>query len=166
MKIRVHSSFTYLVYEIMSSIYKYFVICKIRKEIGTNNLVACYTLYIVKSSLKTSRPNDKRICYVFIIYRIWLVAQMWTNPIRVLLQFLGAFAKFRKATISVVMSVCLSVPRHGTTRLPLDGFSLNLIFEDFWKCVEKNSSFIKIWQEKRVLKWRPIYIYDISFISS
>ena len=32
---------------------------------------------------------------------------------------LGAFAKFRKATISFVVSVC---PR-GTTRLPLDGFS-------------------------------------------
>jgi hypothetical protein len=41
---------------------------------------------------------------------------------------LGAFAKFRKATISVVMFVC---PR-GTTRLTLDGFSLNLISEDFF----------------------------------
>jgi hypothetical protein len=33
--------------------------------------------------------------------------------------FLGAFAKFRKATISFVMSVC----PHGTTRFPMDGFS-------------------------------------------
>jgi hypothetical protein len=32
---------------------------------------------------------------------------------------LGAFAKLQKATISYVMSVC----PHGTTRLPLDGFS-------------------------------------------
>ena len=36
---------------------------------------------------------------------------------------LGAFAKLRKATISFVMSVRLPVRRHGTTRLPLDGFS-------------------------------------------
>jgi hypothetical protein len=28
-------------------------------------------------------------------------------------------------------SCCLSVRPHGTTRLPLDGFSLNLIFEYF-----------------------------------
>jgi hypothetical protein len=38
-------------------------------------------------------------------------------------QFLGAFAKFRKATISFVMSVCPSVRPHGTTRLPQGSFS-------------------------------------------
>ena len=41
--------------------------------------------------------------------------------------FLGAFAKFRKATIRFVMFVCPSVHPsvrpHGTTRLPLGGFS-------------------------------------------
>jgi hypothetical protein len=36
---------------------------------------------------------------------------------------LGAFAKLRKATISFVMSVRLSVSPHETTLLPLDGFS-------------------------------------------
>jgi hypothetical protein len=36
-------------------------------------------------------------------------------------QFLGAFAKLRKATISFVMSVC-PVRRHGTTGLTMDGF--------------------------------------------
>ena len=44
-----------------------------------------------------------------------------------LVQFLGAFAKLRKAAVSIVMSVCLSVcPSvfpHGTTRLPMYGFS-------------------------------------------
>ena len=48
---------------------------------------------------------------------------------------LGAFAKFRKATISFVVSVCpfirLFVLPRGTTLLPLNGFSLNLIFENF-----------------------------------
>ena len=38
-------------------------------------------------------------------------------------QFLGAFAKLRKATVSFVMSVCPSARLHGTTRLPLDRFS-------------------------------------------
>ena len=48
--------------------------------------------------------------------------------------FLGAFTKLRKATISFVVSVRLS----AWTRLPLDGFSWNLIFEYFSKkTVEK-----------------------------
>ena len=47
---------------------------------------------------------------------------------------LGSVAKFRKATTCVVMPVFLpaipSVRRLGTTRLPLDGLSRHLIFED------------------------------------
>jgi len=56
-------------------------------------------------------------------------------------RFLGVFAKFQKVTISFLMSVC----PHRTTRLPLDGFLWNLIFEYFLKknCQE-NSCFIKI----------------------
>ena len=41
------------------------------------------------------------------------------------IQFVGTFAKLRKATVSFFMSVRPRV----TTRLPLDGFSLNLIFK-------------------------------------
>jgi hypothetical protein len=50
--------------------------------------------------------------------------------------FLGAFAKFRTATISFVMYVCLSGRPHGTTGLPLDGFS-KILFYIFRKPVEK-----------------------------
>ena len=58
--------------------------------------------------------------------------------------FLGAFPKLRKAFISFF----ISVRPHGTTRLPLDGFSWNLIFEDFFsKICRENSSFVKIGQE-------------------
>jgi hypothetical protein len=36
------------------------------------------------------------------------------------------------------MYVCPFVPPHGTTRLPLDRFSRNLVFEEFWgKSVQK-----------------------------
>ena len=59
-------------------------------------------------------------------------------------QVLGAFAKFRKAPINFVMSV---LRPHGTTRLPLDGFSWNLIFDSFSKICQENSNFIKIGQE-------------------
>jgi hypothetical protein len=54
--------------------------------------------------------------------------------------FLGAFAKLRKAIISF-MSVCLSFRRHGTTRLPVDRFWLNLIFELFYENLSKKFKF-------------------------
>jgi len=55
--------------------------------------------------------------------------------------------KLRKATMSFIVSVCPSVCPHGTTRLPLDGFSRNFIFEYFSKIYWENWSFIKLWQE-------------------
>ena len=55
---------------------------------------------------------------------------------------LGAFEKLLKASVSFVMSVHLSVRPYGITRLPLDGFSRNLIY-DFSKIYLENSSFIK-----------------------
>ena len=36
---------------------------------------------------------------------------------------LGAFAKFRKAVVRFVMSVCPSIRWHGATRLPLEELS-------------------------------------------
>ena len=61
---------------------------------------------------------------------------------------LAAFAKLRKATVSFIVSIrLLSFCPHGITRLPLDGFSWNLIFEYFLKSCWGISSFIKIWQE-------------------
>ena len=53
---------------------------------------------------------------------------------------LGAFAKLRKASISV----CPSVWWLGTPRLPLDGFLWNLMLRMFRNSVEK--SFVKTWQ--------------------
>ena len=49
--------------------------------------------------------------------------------------------------------VCPSVRRNGTTRLLMDGFSGNVIFEDFSKICWENSSFVKTGQE-----WRVLYI--------
>jgi hypothetical protein len=58
------------------------------------------------------------------------------------IEFLEAFAKLRKPIIGFVVLVRLSVCPHGTNRLPLDGFPLNLIFEQFLKIRPENSSFI------------------------
>ena len=55
---------------------------------------------------------------------------------------LGAYEKWRKATISF-----MSVRLHGTPRLPLDELSLYLISEDTSKICRENSTLIKIRQE-------------------
>ena len=57
--------------------------------------------------------------------------------------FLGACAELRKATVSFIMFLC----QYGTTRLPLDRFSWNLIFEYFSKIGRENPIFIKMWKE-------------------
>jgi hypothetical protein len=62
------------------------------------------------------------------------------------ISFLGSFVILRKAIISFVVSACLSVRPHGTNRLPLDGFLLNLIFEHLSQICRENSCLIKIWQ--------------------
>jgi hypothetical protein len=62
-------------------------------------------------------------------------------------QFLDAFTKLRKATISFVMSVRLSVCPHGTSRLLLDESIWKLIFDYFSTICRENSIFIKIGQE-------------------
>ena len=84
---------------------------------------------------------------LLILYYLWTVMNKIAVSYRcpssffvVFCYFLGAFAKLRKATVSFVMSV----RPHGTTRLPLDGFSWNLIFEDFSKICREKSNFVKM----------------------
>ena len=47
----------------------------------------------------------------------------------------------------VCLSVSQSVHQHGTTRLPLDGFLCNVIFENSSKICPESSNSIKIREE-------------------
>jgi hypothetical protein len=79
------------------------------------------------------------------LYGIFLALLFLSNLFTIDLVILGAFRKMRKATISFVCP-------HETTRLPLEEFLWNLIFEFFFeKICRANSNFIKILQELRVL---------------
>ena len=64
--------------------------------------------------------------------------------------------------LSVRLSDRLSVCSHGIIRLPLDGFSLALVFEGLSKIYPKNASSIKIWQKLLIvyMKTRVPYIHD------
>ena len=64
------------------------------------------------------------------------------HSIQVFFRIVRKIAKKR-----MLASSCLSVRPYGTTRLPLDGFSGNFIFEDFSKICTENSSIVKIGQE-------------------
>jgi hypothetical protein len=88
------------------------------------------TFELTMVTVRTTRPNMQKF-YVLATEGI---------------MFLGTFPNCEKRILaSSCLSASLSVP-HGTTRLPVDGFSWNVLFEDFSQ-VEKIQSFLKIWQE-------------------
>jgi len=68
-----------------------------------------------------------------------------------------SFEKLRKARISFVFSVCLSVclfvRPHGTNQFPLHGFLRNLISQYYSKICTVNLTFITTWQH-----WRTLYM--------
>jgi len=74
---------------------------------------------------------------------------------------LGAFAKLRKATISFVMSLSLSlsIRAHGTTRLPQERFSWKFIFAYFSNNFEK----IQIWRDNLVFNMET-YVHLWQYI--
>ena len=81
---------------------------------------------------------------------------------------LGAFPYLRKATFSFVISACfsvtLSVRPLGKTRLQLDGFLWNLIFESSSKFCPEILSFFRIWEEYRMLYMKAC-VYSWQYIS-
>jgi len=81
-------------------------------------------------------------------------------------EFSGAFAKLREVTSSFVVSVCPSVRPQGTTRLPLDGFTRNMIYEDFSKIVEKIQTSLKRDNNNGYFTWQHVYNYDNISLNS
>ena len=92
--------------------------------------------------------------------------------------FLGAFAILRKATISFVMSVCLSVcclsvcsSVHPSLRMKqLDShwkdFHAIWYLNIFRKTVEKIQASLKSDKNNRYFTWRRLYIYDSISLNS
>jgi hypothetical protein len=108
--------------------------------------------------------------YLYYFSNIWLVYIIFWIMISfvVLCAFLyyctftvwNGFLKTEKATISFVTSVC----QHGTTRLPPDRFSWNLIFEYllFRKAVENSLVALKSHMNNGYCTWQTLYIFIIS----
>ena len=128
-----------------------------------------------------SRPFDESSCLHVPDIRYWV----WRNILKQLYQnisvlipkqfrietveyLIGALEKMRKKLLCFFMSVRPSVLPHGTTRLPLDAFSWNLIVHNFFrKSVEEIQVSLKSDNKNGYFTWRPEYIYDnISLNSS
>jgi hypothetical protein len=84
-------------------------------------------------------------------------------------EFLGTFAKLRKATVSVVMSIRpsfrLSI-HTKKTRLPQDEFWLNWILEIFSKICRENLIPLKSDNNNMYFTWRPMYIDNSISLNS
>jgi hypothetical protein len=67
-----------------------------------------------------------------------------------------------KRLLTSYLSVCL----HGTTRLPMDEFSWNLILGIFRKYFEKIQVSLKSDKNNGYFTWKPLYIFDHISLSS
>jgi hypothetical protein len=74
----------------------------------------------------------------------------------VIFRHVHKIAKNYYSILRVCVSTRPSVHLHGTTRLPLDGFSLNLIFQYFFKSVEKIQVSFKSHKNNWYFTWRRI----------
>jgi len=76
--------------------------------------------------------GGRNVCQNFEIYEMRLKKKIG---------FLGAFAKLRKATVSLILTFCLSARPRGKMWLPLGGFLRNLILEYFLKTFSRHFRF-------------------------
>ena len=77
--------------------------------------------------------------------------------------FLGAFAKLRKATISFVISVCLSAWKNSA---PIGRIFMKFDIGIFRIFVEKIQVLLTSDENNGYFTWRPVYIYDNSSLNS
>jgi hypothetical protein len=71
-----------------------------------------------------------------------------------------AFAELQKQTFTFFVSACISCSPRDSTRLPINGFSWNLIF--FRKYFEKIQFSLKSDNYDKWFTWSTIYIFDTS----
>jgi hypothetical protein len=105
-----------------------------------HNVTFMYIAYLISLSLS----GRYRILSYFV--PLFVKVLEWFG-LSAFFMFVDPFAKLRKEIISFVMIVRLSLsvrPSAWNNWAPADGFSLNLIFEDFAKICRENSSFIKM----------------------
>jgi hypothetical protein len=94
----------------------------------------------------------------------FIFIQVWNDYI----QFFGAFAKLRKATITFVTSVCLSVRSSAWNNFASTGrtFMKFDVWVLFWKTTENIQVPLKTFKNNGYFAWRYLYIYHKITVSS
>jgi hypothetical protein len=111
----------------------------------------CYTLCsrFPRSSYNKhfiSINNINLSVFVFVLFLLYNLDQRWNKK-----NLLGAFAKFRKATISHYVCPSLLIQQLGFHRTDIHKFDISVFF--FRKSIEKIQIFLKIRQE-----WWVLYV--------
>ena len=101
-------------------------------------------------------------------FRLWGVRK-WTLPLPTCpayghMGFLGSFAKFRKATLSLVMPVCPSAWNNSAPAGRI--FTKFHICSIFWNSAEKIQVLLKSDKNNVCFAWRPTYIFNNISLSS
>jgi hypothetical protein len=113
-------------------------IIKLQFCVAEEDICTCFSLQM------------RSLLFPFIIPLMWMSERANHTLVAMVTALNGFFfRRVRRITKSdyQLRHVRLSVRKHVTTRLPLDGFWWNLIFKLFSKISRENSSFMKIWQE-------------------
>jgi hypothetical protein len=117
-------------------------------------------LLVTKNHAKIWRFVFNEISFQLIGLQITIaIIQTWKKQHCSVLQFFWRAHKISKSSYWL-RHVC----PQGTSQLPLDGFSWNLIFEYFSKICLEYSSFIKIWQESSVL-YMTTNVHFLSYLA-
>ena len=138
------------------------------------NFSANFVTLSTSQSMKRHISEDGRLTQLMVL---WIqrreVAVVWSGPLACVIlpdswQFLGAFAKLRKATISFVMSVRLSDCRSASKNsVPTERIFMKIHMNVFFgKCFENIQVSLKSDKHNGYFAWRLIYIFGhLSLIS-
>jgi len=98
-----------------------------------------------KASGRLKAAGRARIFHSVETCRWWLITDKVLYRLDLYLLYLLVYLKHSGIALPKNSSYLSILHPHGTTRLPLDGLSLNLIFEHLSKICGENSVLIKIW---------------------
>ena len=125
----------------------------VKPHFPLSSSLCLYTAISFLPVLFGRRPGYVLLCKVDQAYRCFSVLQPF---------YYARSQQWEKQLFaSSYLSLCPSVRPHGTARPPLDGFSLNMIFDSFSEIYREISSFIT-----GCFPWRTTYIYKNVFLSS
>ena len=115
-----------------------------------DQLVSVMDTYCIYCEVKKN-PEVLNIEVNSIFQKDWTISNILLNY---MYWFLSLFTKFQKKKLLLAPSrPSVRLGTHGTTRLQMDRFLWNLVFEDLYKICRQHLSFSKIWQ-----KWRLLYM--------